>query len=256
MNVAAQPAQTSGSSTWTTVTPRFSVAYSSYIPVDHVYGADPCEYVIPGTQQSLPITKLYRGDAFRGTYRTTQSIFTVVDKSFYDTFLPNAGPTRNYGYGSPANGQGSNLSSSLASSDIYNGPYTGADEDNVQFDCVTWNDRGKADLSNMQGHSVTFFPGSNQAQVNLNGLGQDPLEPQIGGVKWNAIVTLNDANPSQPTAQVTITYTCYPAHIVKVNGQKVFEYIPTINNTAYVAACLLMLPQPTQTTGAVPVPTH
>jgi hypothetical protein len=252
MNMAARPAQTSGGSTWTTVTPRFSVQYASYIPVDNIHGPTPCAYT-PLFGDQLLIPHLYKGDANRGTYRTTQSIFVVPDKQFSDNFFPNAGPTRNYGLGSPING--SVLSSSPTTSDIYNGPYTGADEDNVQFDCITWNDRGKADLSTMQGHTVTF-PTSNQAQVNLTGLGQDPLEPKVGGIKWNATVTLNDTNSSQPTASVTITHTCYPAHIVKVNGTTVYSYQPGLNNTLYLLSCLTFVPQNTVSTGAVVVPSH
>jgi hypothetical protein len=252
MNMAAQSTQTTGSSTWTTVTPRFSVQYASYIPVDNIHGPTPCFFNLP-LQGPVPIPQLYKGDANRGTYRTTQSIFVVADKQFNDNFFPNAGPTRNYGFGSPLNG--STLSSSPTTSDIYNGPYTGADEDNLQFDCLKWNDRGKADLSTMQGHSVSF-PTSNQAQVNLTGLGQDPLEPKFGGIQWNATVTLNDANASAPTAQVSITHTCYPAHLVKVNGTTVYSYQPPHNNTAYLLSCLTLLKPVTGSTGAVPVPTH
>lgn len=252
MNMAARPAQSTGASTWSTVTPRFSVQYASYIPVDNIYGPTPC-FFNPVFGDPIAIPHLYKGDANRGTYRTTQSIFVVPDKKFSDNFFPNAGPTRNYGLGSPVNG--SVLSSSPTTSDIYNGPYTGADEDNTQFDCSKWNDRGKADLSTMQGHTVTY-PTNNQAQVNLTGLGQDPLEPKFGGIKWNATVTLNDVNASQPTATVSITHTCYPAHIVKVNGTTVYSYQPGVNTTTYLLSCLTFLPQNTVTTGAVPVPTH
>ncbi len=251
LNPLATPQQTTGSSTWTTLTPRLTVQYASYIPVDNIHGPTPCFYNLP-FQGLVPIIQLYKGDANRGTYRTTQSIFVVPDKQVNDNFFPNAGPTRNYGFGSPSNGS---TLSSQPTGDIYNGPYTGADEDNVQFDCFLWNDRGKADLSTMQGHSVTF-PTSNQAQVNLNGLGQDPLEPKIGGIKWNATVTLNDANPNQPTAQVSITHTCYPAHIVKVNGTTIYSYQPGVNNTAYLLSCLTLLPQINASTGAVTVANH
>ncbi len=252
MNMAARAEQATGNSTWTTVTPRFSVQYASYIPVDNIHGPTPCFFNLPANGP-VPVFKLYKGDANRGTYRTTQSIFVVADKQFNDNFFANAGPTRNYGFGSPING--STLSSAPASSDIYNGPYTGDDEDNLQFDCLKWNDRGKADLSTMQGHSVTF-PAGNQAQVNLNGLGQDPLEPKIGGIKWNATVTLNDSNQNQPTAQVNITHTCYPAHIVKVNGTTIYSYQPPINNTAYLLSCLTVLPQTNASSSTVNVPTH
>lgn len=251
MNPAAQSDQTTGTSTWTTLTPRFSVQYASYIPVDNIHGPTPCFLSLPtGT---VPFLKLYKGDAFRGTFRTSQSIFVVPDKQVYDNFLPNAGPTRNYGAGSPVNGFFANLDSTPATSDIYNGPYNGADEDNVQFDCLLWNDRGKADLGPMQGNSVSF-PTGTQAQVNLNGLGQDPLEFKIGGIKWNATVTIDDSNRGQPTASVNITHTCYPAHIVKVNGGPVYCYQPAFNTTVYLVSCLTFLSQKTASSGPVTLP--
>ena len=240
------------------MTPRFTVQYASYIPVDNIHGPTPCVYVpqpvISDTQ--IPVFQLYKGDANRGTYRTTQSLLVVPDKQVNDNFFANAGPTRNYGFGSPING--SVLDSAPTTSDIYNGPYAGADEDNVQFDCLKWNDRGKSDTSTFQGHSVSF-PSGTQAQVNLSGLGQDPLEPKIGGIQWNATVTINDSNPNQPTATVDIMHTCYPAHIVKVNGTVVYSYLPPHNNTAYLLSCLLTLPlfpEVHGATGAVPVPNH
>jgi hypothetical protein len=130
----------------------------------------------------------------------------------------------------------------------------GNDEDNIQFDCTLWNDRGKADLSTMQGNSVSF-PTANQAQINLNGLGQDPLEFKIGGIKWNANITIDDSNPSQPTATVNITHTCYPAHTVKVNGMTVYDKQPLFNNTVYLLSCLTFLPQFNGSASAT-VPNH
>lgn len=246
----AQAAQNTGPSTWSATTPRFSVQYASYIPVDNIHGPTPCQFLLGG--QPILLLQLYKGDANRGTYRTTQSIFAVPDKQFQNNFLANAGPTRNYGFGSPING--SVLSSAPASSDIYNGPYTGSDEDNVQFDCLKWNNRGKADTSTMQGNSVSF-PTSTQARLNLFGSGQYPLEPKVGGIKWNATITVDDANSSQPTASVDITHTCYPAHIVKVNGTPVYSYQPFFNNTVYLLSCLTVLPQ-IHGTASLTVPSH
>jgi hypothetical protein len=168
---------------------------------------DPRPVFIPQGGLPIPTLHLYKGDANRDTYRTTQAIFVVPDKQYDGNFFVNTGATRNYGYGSPANG--STLSSTPTSPDIYNGPYAGADEDNARFDCHFWNDRGQATTANMQSYSVTF-PGSHQAVVTLSGSGQDPLEPQFGGIQWNATITLDTTNPSNPTAQATITHTCYP----------------------------------------------
>jgi hypothetical protein len=255
VNAAARAALTSGTSTWTTYSPRFNVFYASYIPVDNIPGPTPCDFDPGNGQEPFLFPLRYKGDANRGTYRTTQAIFVAPDKQFNDNFFADAGPTRNYGLGSPANGPGSALSSNPASPDMYNGPYVGADEDNSQFDCHYWNDRGKADVSTMQSHSVTFS-GSNQAVVTLSGSGQDPLEPKIGGIKWNATITLDSTNPDNPTAQVSITHTCYPAHTVKVNGVTVIDDQPSYNNTAYLIACLTLLPQKTTTTGVISVPSH
>lgn len=248
MNMSAQPAQTTGTSTLTTITPRFLVQYSSYIPVDNIHGPTPCFNGL------LPHFLLYKGDANRGSYRTTQSILVILDKQIYDNFSPSTGATRNYGAGSPA--VGSTLSSSPTSPDIYNGPYTGADEDNVQFDCNLWNDRGQATTSTMQGHSVTFS--GNQAQVNLSGLGRNPLEAQVGGIQWDLNLVLDDTNASQPTVSGTLTHTCYPAHIVKINGQVIVDELPLLNNAAYLFECLrpFGLPQITKTINTVVVPAH
>lgn len=252
-NPSVQPAATSGSSTWTTYTPRFNVSYSSYIPVDNIIGPSQCYFYPGGTpQQPLPYHLVYKGDAFRGTYRTTEAIFVVPDKQYYGNFFSNAGPTRNYGVGSPVNGN--TLSSYPTSPDIYDGPYAGADEDSNRNDCHFWNDRGKDSVTNMDYHVI--FIGSHQAQIGFSGLGQNPLEPQFGGITWNANITLNTADPSNPTADVSITHTCYPAHIVKVNGKPVYEYIPGPNNTFYVLGCLSGVGKITKTITGIGVPSY
>ncbi len=93
----------------------------------------------------------------------------------------------------------------------------------------------------MQSPSVSY-PSSTQAQVHFSGLGNDPLEPAIGGIVWDMNVVIDQSSPSAPTALVSYNHTCYPAHIIKVNGQRVYEYLPQYNNTAYLTACLLQLP--------------
>ena len=121
----------SGSSSWQAATQHYVISMSDYIPVDHVLGPTPCLFngSIPTNNQLL-----YLGDAYRGTYRTTQSILSIPDARFDYGFYANTGATRNYGAGSPANGLFANLDSHLVSGDIYTGLYGGADEDNVQFD--------------------------------------------------------------------------------------------------------------------------
>jgi hypothetical protein len=251
-----QPAATTGTSTWTTYSPRFNVSYSSYIPVDNVIGPTPCSY-FPGVG-GLPIPHYlrYRGDAYRGTYRTTQSIFVAPAKQLYNNFFRNTGPTRNYGVGSPANN--STLSSTPDTPDIYNGPYSGADEDNKSHDCYLWHQNGQADVSGMENHSVTFN-GSDQAVITLSGSANDPLEPSFGGIRWNATITLDYSNPNDPTAQLSLTSSCYPAHIVKVNGVTLPlpNPQPEKNNTKELARCLLFPSNDiTRTTSAIHVPNH
>jgi hypothetical protein len=95
---------------------------------------------------------------------------------------------------------------------------------------------------NLQNHTAT---------VNFVGSGQNPLEytgPGSPSISWNLTVTINESNPAVPTAQVSGTHTCYPAHNVKVNGTVVYDSqtnygMPAANSVAYLAECL---------TGALP----
>lgn len=43
---------------------------------------------------------------------------------------------------------------------------------------------------------------------------------------------------SSPTAYVNYNHTCYPAHVVFVNGINIYEYLPTRNDLKYAALCL------------------
>src|SRR6185437_11745297 len=111
-----------------------------------------------------------------------------------------------------------------------------------------------------QSYNVTF-PANHKAVVTLSGLGQDPLELQLGGIQWNATITLDTTNPNNPTAQATITHICYPAHIVKVNGVIIINDMPgpTENTTPFVVKCLgdpTHLTWITTTSEVTSVPTH
>ena len=184
--------------------------------------------------------KLYKGDANRGTFRTTQSIFVIPQTQRDNNFVPETGATRNYGRGSGVNG--ANLSSFPLTGDIYRGAYGGTDEDGVADDCRLWNQRGQADKNGMQGHSVSYLT-ANSVSVNLYGSARDPLEPSSGldGIKWNMYVNIDDVSQS---AFVSYTHTCYPAHIVKVNGVVVYSYLPPRNDRLYLLACLSnLIPQ-------------
>lgn len=154
-------------------------------------------------------------------------------------FYVNTGATRNYGYGSPANGPDANLDSHPLG-DLYQGLYSGLDEDNVGGDCSKWNAAGHAATTNMQTYSVSY-PYATQAQVHLSGSAANPLEPGPA-IVWNMNVVVDDSNPASPTAYVNYSHTCYPAHIIKVNGAIVYTYLPSGNSEFYLAACLFQAP--------------
>jgi hypothetical protein len=232
--VGLQPRDQQGSSTWTTISPRFTVQYSSYIPVDHVVGATPCFLGLVLVAGG----KIYKGDAYEGTYRTRESLLVVPSAQKYTNLFARGGPTRNYQVPtSPANGLFANLSST-AIGDPWSGLYTGVDEDQYGLDCYRWNNKGEADNSGMRGVSVTF--GNPITQVNLSGQGSNPLEPAVAKIKWNLTISLDVTDPKNPKAWVSGgTTTCYPAHIVKVNGVKVYEWIPGQNDIKYIGGCLI-----------------
>jgi hypothetical protein len=236
-NVTWVAKQTPNTVTGKQTTAHFNVRYSAYIPVDHIAGPDPCLYRPNLTSTGLPWSLLYKGDALRGTYRTTQSVITIPNAVWDYNFYYNTGPTRNYG--SPANGSNANLDSTPQTGDIYNGPYIGADEDQVAGDCYLWNNSGKALTTDMTSYNITYPTTPTQVQVNFFGSGRDPIEPPkpIPGwlappISWNMNVVVDDANPTNPTAYVNYNHTCYPAHIVLVNGRQVYYYPPPANNPA------------------------
>jgi hypothetical protein len=239
----------SGTTTWTSkqqrnsVTPtstkttaHYNVEYAAYIPVDNVHGAAVCQYVLGG-QPSL-LFLLYLGDAFRHSHRTDQAVIVIPDAMKEYNFSYDVGQTRNYGFGSPVNG------STIQS--VFTGfSYSGADEDPTPNDCFLWNAAAYADTSNMRQHSISY-PYATQAQVHFFGYAGNPLDLSlglgpIGAINWDMNVVIDDSTPTAPTAYVNFNHTCYPAHIVKVNGTVIYEKLPTYNNSAYVAACLLQI---------------
>lgn len=194
--------------------PIFNIEYSAYIPVDHVTAPSTCFY--GGAGYFL----LYRGDANRGTFRTREIMTLAPDAHKAYGFLPSTGETKNYGYGSPANGV--TLSS--------------ADDDGVGGDCYLYNDFGKADPSGFQLN--TAFPASHQGSVQFYGSSANPLEYQWFAIEWNETTTVDDSNPSISTASVSYDFTCYPAHQVKVNGNAIFVYTPPSNSVSFITQCL------------------
>jgi hypothetical protein len=109
----------------------------------------------------------------------------------------------------------------------------------------------------MHGVGVTF--GNPITQVNLYGFGQNPVEanPPGEGIKWNLVISLDTTDRDHPKAWVSGgTATCYPAHIVKVNGTKVFEQLPRYNNTFYLGYCLDLPGSVVSPSTPVVVPAH
>jgi hypothetical protein len=65
------------------------------------------------------------------------------------------------------------------------------------------------------------------------------LESSTAAIKWNLVISLDTTDPVNPKSWVSGgTETCYPAHIVKVNGTVVYQAVPSQNNVVYLGACL------------------
>src|SRR5579864_3832302 len=97
---------------------------------------------------------------------------------------------RNYSVGSPFNGVGATLDSSPTTTDIYNGPYFGTDEDGIANDCRYWNANGQARTDTLQDHNESY-PTVTQAVVKLSCSGINPLEIfTTDRIVWNMFVTV------------------------------------------------------------------
>jgi hypothetical protein len=192
----------------------FDVQYQAYIPVDYVTGPRPCFYYANLVQLK------YKGDGTSGTYRAAEGITLVPVGGFSLTPWADTGQTRNYGFGSPANG--------LALSD--------ADEDGIANDCYLWN---AADTASHPWTPTVTYPTGSTAVTTLSGTASNPLEPQVGGIKWSILVGVDTSDPNASTATVNYQHTCYPAHQITVNGQVVYSYVPQDDSPLYIATCLL-----------------
>jgi hypothetical protein len=227
------------------MTPRYNVSYAAYIPVDHVAAVSTCQFLLANVPVDVA-GKIYLGDANKGTYRASEALIVSVDAQSHGSLFYAPSETRNYGAGSPANGYSANLSSTVVTPGVYmvsGGTYAGADEDGVANDCHFWNAYGWADNSSMNGLGVAY-PTSTQEQVNFYGSGSNPLEVPLAQIRWNMTVTIDDSTPSAPWAAVDYTLSCYPAHIVKVNGVTVYDSqsstpkIPSSNGAGEISYCL------------------
>lgn len=211
----------------------YAVAYSAYIPVDHVTGppVDQCTYPVPGLG-NIGVVHIYRSDAYRNTYRVTQAIslnFTTAQASGY---FPDTGITENYGFGSPYNGQSANLSSQdddAVYADYRTSPPVGT------ADCFLRNAIGKANTS---GWIISPTVLNTGAIVGMSGSGQNPLSLPFGSIDWS-MTTYIDAASS--TGHVAYQHTCYPAHQVKVANTTLYLYTPPNSDSSYIAECLLGL---------------
>jgi hypothetical protein len=97
----------------------------------------------------------------------------------------------------------------------------------------------------MQQYTVSY-PKPKQASVQLGPGRQLTLwNPPVGdAISWNVGILIDDSNPSASTISGTVFHTCYPAHIVKVNGMVVYEWKPPDGigsrpvGMDYIAPCL------------------
>lgn len=213
--------------------PSFSVQYHAYIPVNYVSGPTPCLFYYPGFGPIL-WPSIYKGDGGSSTYRQMESVQITPAWQNYTNLIRATGETRNYGFGSPANG--STLSS--------------LDEDGPG-DCYLFHASAHA------GTGGLFFGASysgSQATIHFYGGTANPLETGSPEISMDVHTVVNGSNPQAPTAQVYFSHDCYPAHRVTVNGQIVYSYVPPDNSLYFIAQCLYGLGQVSGQTSIQSVP--
>jgi hypothetical protein len=217
--------------------PKFDVAYSSYIPVDHVFGPPTDRCLFNGTLYNL----IYAGDANRGTYRTTEAVRIIPDLQQSSGEFRDTGKTRNYGAGSPIHPP--NLTLGVA-------PPNG-DDDSIGNDCHWWNAEDQADSSSFL--LEKDYPAIHQGHVRFKGAAANPLviSPEID---WEFDIVVDAANPSYTTARLTWKHDCYPAHVVKINGKTVYSYVPDVHDWTFITQCLSGVGQVIDSVGPIAVP--
>jgi hypothetical protein len=163
------------------------------------------------------------GDGNRNSYRSTESLLIVPDTKQDTNFFRDTGLTKNYGFGSPANG--STLSS--------------LDEDGIANDCHLWNNSGQASFAGFTYNAS--YPYAHQGQVEFTGSASNPLESQYAPITWDMRTVIDTTNPLGPTGIVNYNHTCYPSHQIKVNGKIVYLYqAPLGASTTYIIDCLYL----------------
>lgn len=102
---------------------------------------------------------------------------------------------------------------------------------------------------NMLGHASTsgmtepgvIYNGTESTQTTFSGSVSNPVPLWAFPISWNAPLTLTEPSPTDLHVSGTLHATCYPAHEVSVGGVDLSggTWMPSSNNLAYVAGCLL-----------------
>ena len=158
-------------------------------------------------------------------------------------FSPNDGLTQNYA-ASPI-GQSCPKASPINGTTISDLSPPIGDFDGIARDCCLWNESGQSQDHLGYGQHVDFVTSQSgtEAFVRFFGSGSDPLEPNplgIVAISWDVTITVDS---SANTASVAYNHTCYPAHVVKVNGKAIYDSqrdrnVPTSNDINHILNCL------------------
>jgi hypothetical protein len=210
----------------------YAVAYSAYIPVDHVNGpiGESCAYQPPLGAPAVTVTPLiYRGDAFHNTYRVTQAVSLNFQASQASGYFNDTGTTENYGFGSPYNGQSATLSAQ--DDDAVYADYRTSTSTGIA-DCYLRNAIGKASTN---GWLLSPTVTNTGAIVGMAGSGQNPLSVPVGSIGWSMTTYIDTASS---TGHVAYQHTCYPAHQVKVANTTLYLYTPPNSSSTFIVNCL------------------
>jgi hypothetical protein len=192
-----------------------------------VPGPTLCEYVRDPINSEPYIPLIYKGDAYQvpGTYRTTESIQISTATQQSTGFFRASGETRNY------DANNSPVNRSIISALPY-GQFRTGDEDGTPFDCYLWNQNDYDDPSGYQ-QQTTVSPSG--GTVHFWGAGKNPLETLavLAPIRWDVTVTINGSQVSG-----TVDVTCFPAHVIKVNGHSVYNKVPERADLPYITQCL------------------
>ena len=191
--------------------PWWAVSYGAYIPDDHVPG--------PITSLGCGLPYVYLGDRSAdptkggtlSSYRITHGV-TYYPRTASDVpYLATVGYTWQFAHDSPANGS----------------YITYPDYDGVPNDCHYYNAYKQANATlapNYYNETGTYYPST--ALIYLNGRISNPLENSSAAIQWNATVSISNITADGYWANVKASgvTTCYPYHVVIVNGVTVAYY--------------------------------